>query len=147
LDKFGSRFPALYTRDDLRFLDRVSGHIRRIESPYEQALAFAALFRSCLKRQPRGVFTVSGDLSHYDAGRRDLRLSLEEHFIEQIEVFNAVVFDNGRKNQGMRSDVFDLPSRKVDLVYLDRALCAARGAIKRLRRLTAGDLSSVRIRH
>jgi adenine-specific DNA-methyltransferase len=103
----------------LRFLDRVSGNIRQIESPYEQALAFAALFRSCLKRQLRGVFTVSGDLSHYDAGRRDLRLSLEEHFIEQIEVFNAVVFDNGRKNQGMRSDVFDLPSRKVDLVYLD----------------------------
>jgi adenine-specific DNA-methyltransferase len=110
---------VFYTRDDLRFLDRVSGNIRQIESPYEQALAFAALFRSCLKRQPRGVFTVSGDLSHYDDGRRDLRLSLEEHFIEQIEVFNAVVFDNGRKNRVMRSDVFDLPSRKVDLVYLD----------------------------
>jgi DNA adenine methylase/adenine-specific DNA-methyltransferase len=110
---------VFYTRDDLRFLDRVSGNIQQLESPYEQALAFASLFRSCLKRQPRGVFTVSGDLSHYDDGRRDLRLSLEEHFLEQIEVFNAAVFDNGRKNQVMRSDVFDLPRRKVDLVYLD----------------------------
>jgi adenine-specific DNA-methyltransferase len=27
------------------------------------------------------VFTVSGDLSHYDDGRRDLKLSLEEHFL------------------------------------------------------------------
>jgi adenine-specific DNA-methyltransferase len=108
-----------YTKEDLRFLDRVSGNIRRLENYHEQALAFAAIFRSCLKRQPRGVFTISGDLRHYDDGRRDLKLSLEEHFLEQIEVFNAAVFDNGRRNQALRSDVFELPNRKVDLVYLD----------------------------
>jgi adenine-specific DNA-methyltransferase len=108
-----------YTKEDLRFLDRVSGNIRQLENSHEQALAYAAIFRSCLKRQPRGVFTISGDLSHYDDGRRDLRLSLEEHFLEQIEVFNAAVFDNGRRNRALRSDVFDLPKRKVDLVYLD----------------------------
>ena len=110
---------VFYTLEDLRFLDRVSGNIRQLQDPYQQALAFAALFRSCLKRQPRGVFTISGDLSHYDDGRRDLRLSIEEHFLEQIEVYNAAVFDNGRKNQAMRSDLFELPRRKVDLVYLD----------------------------
>ncbi len=110
---------VFFTMDDLQFLDRVSGNIRQLENPYEQALAFAALFRSCLKRQPRGVFTLSGDLSHYDDGRRDLRLSLEEHFLEQIEIFNATVFDNGHKNKSIRSDVFHLPTHKVDLVYLD----------------------------
>ena len=110
---------VFYTKDDLRFLDRVSGNIRQLEDPFDQALAFAALFRSCLKRQPRGVFTVSGDLSRYDDGRRDLRLSLEEHFIEQIEVYNKAVFDNGRRNKALRSDVFELPRRKADLVYLD----------------------------
>ncbi|QNR64909.1 DNA adenine methylase [Rhodobacter capsulatus] len=110
---------VFYTQEDLRFLDRVSGNIGQLQDPYQQALAYAALFRSCLKRQPRGVFTISGDLSHYDDGRRDLRLSVEEHFIEQIEVYNAAVFDNGRKNAALRSDLFDLPRRKVDLVYLD----------------------------
>lgn len=110
---------VFYNRDDLRFLDRVYGNIQQLGDPQEQALAFAALFRSCLKRQPRGVFTVSGDLSRYDDGRRDLQLSLEEHFIEQIDVFNSAVFDNGRRNSSVRADVFDLPIRKVDLVYLD----------------------------
>lgn len=110
---------VFFTRSDLQFLDRISGNIRQLGNVHEQALAFAALFRSCLKRQPRGVFTVSGDLSRYDDGRRDLKLSLEEHFIEQVEVFNGAVFDNGRKNQATRSDVFELPSRAVDLVYLD----------------------------
>lgn len=110
---------VFYTRPDLQFLDRISGNIGQLQDPHQQALAYAALFRSCLKRQPRGVFTISGDLSHYDDGRRDLRLSLEEHFLEQIEIYNAAVFDNGRKNQALRSDLFELPQRKVDLVYLD----------------------------
>jgi adenine-specific DNA-methyltransferase len=108
-----------YTKDDLRFLDRVYGNIQQLHDPHERALALAAVFRSCLKKQPRGVFTVSGDLSRYDDGRRDLKLTLEEHFLEQIEVFNRAVFDNGRKNVAIRSDVFDLPKRKYDLVYLD----------------------------
>lgn len=110
---------VFYTPEDLRFLDRVSGNISQLGDAHQQAIAFAALFRSCLKRQPRGVFTISGDLSRYDDGRRDLRLSIEEHFLEQIEVYNSAVFDNGRRNQALRSDLFDLPRRKVDLVYLD----------------------------
>lgn len=110
---------VFYTREDLRFLDRVYGNIVQLGDPHQQALAFAALFRSCLKRQPRGVFTVSGNLSQYDDGRRDLRLTLEEHFLEQIEVFNNAVFDNRKRNKAVRSDVFDLQTGKVDLVYLD----------------------------
>ncbi|WP_413711640.1 DNA adenine methylase [Rhizobium sp. Rhizsp82] len=110
---------VFYTRDDLQFLDRISGNIRRLEGRHEKALAYAALFRSCLKRQPRGVFTISGNLDHYDDGRRDLRLSLEEHFLEQIEVYNNAVFDNGRRNAASQGDVFDASDRKIDLVYLD----------------------------
>ena len=108
-----------YTRDDLRFLDKVSANIRRLAHPYQQALAKSALIRSCLKRQPRGVFTVSGDLSKYDDGRRDLRISLEEHFIEQIGVFNSLVFYNGHRNRAAQRNIFDLRPRSIDLVYLD----------------------------
>jgi adenine-specific DNA-methyltransferase len=108
-----------YTRDDLRFLDRVSGNMEELGNAYQQALARAALIRSCLKKQPRGVFTVSGDLSRYDDGRRDLKLSIEEHFLEQIEVFNGIVFDNGRRNLANRADIFTLKHEAVDLVYLD----------------------------
>lgn len=106
-----------YTREDLQFLDRVSANIRALENHHQQALAKAALFRSCLKRQPRGVFTVSGN--RYNDGRRDLRLSLEEHFIEQLAVFNKLVFDNGHSNSAMQADVFTVEAGEVDLVYLD----------------------------
>ncbi|WP_425419355.1 DNA adenine methylase [Oricola indica] len=110
---------VFYTREDLQFLDSISGNIRLLQHPHQQALAFSALFRSCLKRQPRGVFTLSGDLSRYDDGRRDLRLTIEEHFLEQVEVYNAAVCDNGRRNLAYRSDVFELPKKAIDLVYLD----------------------------
>jgi len=108
-----------YEPDDLRFLDRVSANIDSLENPHHQAVARAALIRSCLKKQPRGVFTVSGDLSRYDDGRRDLRLSIEEHFSEQIDAFNRVVFDNGRRHTVKRADVFSMKPTGIDLVYLD----------------------------
>jgi DNA adenine methylase/adenine-specific DNA-methyltransferase len=108
-----------YAPEDLRFLDRVSANIANLDHPHQRALALSALIRSCLKKQPRGVFTVSGDLSHYDDGRRDLRLSIEEHFLEQIEAFNRVVFDNGRRHTIKRADVFSLKPKGIDLVYLD----------------------------
>jgi adenine-specific DNA-methyltransferase len=108
-----------YNREDLRFLDRVSFNLKRLDHGQKRALAMTSLIRSCLKKQPRGVFTVSGDLSHYDDGRRDLRLSMEEHFIEQVEVFNQIVFDNGYSHTVTRSDVFDLNTDGIDLVYLD----------------------------
>jgi len=108
---------VFYTREDLRFLDRACHNIEKLEDPHRQALARAALMRSCLKKQPRGVFTVTG--SRYDDGRRDLKLSIEEHFLEQVEAFNRIVFDNGRRHTVRRADVFSLRPRGVDLVYLD----------------------------
>jgi DNA adenine methylase/adenine-specific DNA-methyltransferase len=60
-----------FTSNDLRFLDQVSANISALENPHHRAVAMAALLRSCLKKQPRGVFTVSGDLTSYDDGRRD----------------------------------------------------------------------------
>jgi DNA adenine methylase/adenine-specific DNA-methyltransferase len=109
-----------YTPEDLRFLDQTSWNIRKLTDPHEQAIARAALLRSCAKRQPRGVFTISGNLEHYKDGRRDLKLSLLEHFLEQVQVYNGAAFDNGQGNSAHCGDVFDwqLPE-PPDLVYMD----------------------------
>jgi adenine-specific DNA-methyltransferase len=108
-----------FAPEDLRFLDAIWARLRRLRDPYKKALALSALIRSCLKRQPRGVFTVAGDPEHYKDGRRDLRLSLREHFLEQVEVFNRGVFDNGRRNRALHGDVFAIDPTGFDLVYMD----------------------------
>ncbi len=107
-----------YTPQDLRFLDRVWWNLGLL-SELPRTVALSALLRSCVKRQPRGVFTVSGDLANYDDGRRDLRLSLREHFAEQLAAYNACVFSNGRRNLALHGDVFAIESSDFDLVYLD----------------------------
>ncbi len=107
-----------YTKDDLRFLDRVSWNLQKLTDKYKRAIALSAMIRSCAKRQPRGVFTVAGDPERYKDGRRDLRLSIKEHFLEHVEAYNASAFDNERENQSQRCDVF-AAENQVDLVYLD----------------------------
>ncbi len=108
-----------FSDDDLAFLDTVWSNLARLRSKYKRALAIAAMARACVKRQPRGVFTVAGGCAHYDDGRRDLRLSLKEHFAESVTAYNQVVFDNGRNCRSLRMDVLTGRFPAVDLVYLD----------------------------
>lgn len=110
---------VFFTPADLRFLDNVWSNLSSLPTHYHRSLALAALIRACFKRQPRGVFTVAGDPEHYKDGRRDLRLTLREHFIESVSVYNNVVFDNGQANKAIRSDVFEIQIPEVDLVYMD----------------------------
>ena len=105
-----------FTEDDLRFLDSAWSHIDQM-SGHKKDLAISALVLSAARRQPRGVFTFT-DL-RYDDGRRDLRLSLQEHFRERAQEYNRAVFDSSRPCTALRSDVFDLPAAPHDLVYLD----------------------------
>jgi DNA adenine methylase/adenine-specific DNA-methyltransferase len=65
------------------------------------------------------VFTVAGDPERYKDGRRDVQLSLREHFVEHVAAYNACCFDNGKPNRVTCGDVFDLEPRHVDLVYMD----------------------------
>jgi DNA adenine methylase/adenine-specific DNA-methyltransferase len=110
-------FGGIYFTDaDLRFLDSAWSNIDRMDG-HRRALAIAALVLSAARRQPRGVFTVTG--LRYDDGRRDLRLPLREHFAERAAEYNGVVFDSGQPCAVSSCDVFDLPTGGYDVVYLD----------------------------
>ncbi len=118
LDTFSGIF---FSESDLQFLDTVSFNLSKLANKSKVALAKAALIRSCLKKQPRGVFTISGDTKKYDDGRRDLRLTISEHFREQIDIYNGIVFETSKKHKSFHGDIFDFNNSKYrpDLVYLD----------------------------
>ena len=110
-------FDGLYfTAEDRRFLDSAWSHIDGLTG-HKQALAISALVLAAARKQPRGVFTFT-DL-RYDDGRRDLHLSLREHFRERATDYNQVVFDSGQPSTARSGDVFDLDPQPYDLVYLD----------------------------
>jgi len=110
-----------FTAGDLAFLDLIWDRLDDLNDQYAREMAICALIRASMKRQPRGVFTV-GNLpdgsQRYDDGRRDMRLTLRDHFLEQIQVINRVVFD-GPRCIAERRDALTLPREPVDLVYLD----------------------------
>ena len=108
-----------FTPEELRFLDNVWANLGLIDDEFQRSLVITAMCRAALKRQPRGVFTVAnGKAARYHDGRRDLRLTLQEHFIESMELLRSVPYDDGRPHRALCMDVFDLPI-EYDLVYLD----------------------------
>ena len=117
-------FAGLYfTHEDRAFLDSAWSNIECLQGP-KRSLAIAALVLAAARKQPRGVFTIT-DL-RYDDGRRDLHLSLREHFLETAAAYNAVVFDNGRPCKATHANVFDIDAAGYDLVYLDPPYAPAR---------------------
>lgn len=112
-------FQGLYFTDqENTWLENITAQIRDLQDSYKQSMAYAALARACLRKRPRGLFTYTG--LRYDDGRKDLQLSLEEQFLNGVELFNRAVFDNGQVNQCYNLDVFSLPkSLSFDLVYID----------------------------
>lgn len=117
-DSFVSKtFEGLYFSDeDNEFIDTVRSNLNRLHNRYKKAIAQASLVRACLKKRPRGIFTYTG--YRYDDGRRDLKLSLKEQFIEAIQQINASVFSNGKENKSCHGDAMNVRA-KADLVYID----------------------------
>ena len=108
---------VFFSPDDLAFLDSAWSHISKMDGD-KRALAISALVLSAARKQPRGVFTISGDLSSYDDGRRDLRISMRDHFIEHSGDYNRAVF-SGPLAQVARQEASQMETRSYDLVYLD----------------------------
>jgi DNA adenine methylase len=110
-------FKNLYfEKKDNEFLDNARANINLLSSPEKKAIALAALTRACMKKRARGIFTYTG--KRYDDGRRDLQLSLQEHFEENVASFNNAVFNNGKVNKSYNEDIFNL-NVEADLVYFD----------------------------
>ena len=110
-------YKALYYSDeDNCFIDTVRANLSKLECETKKALAISALVRACMKKRPRGIFAYTGH--RYNDGRKDLMLSLQEHFINAIHKFNNAVFDNGFINKSFNGDA--MQSRiKADIVYID----------------------------
>ena len=112
-----STFENLYfNNEDNRTIDQIRSNINSLLNRKKRAIATSALVRACMKKRPRGVFTYVGD--RYDDGRKDLKLSIEDHFRDAVGLINSAVFDNGRNNRARWGDALTV-RWKPDLVYID----------------------------
>lgn len=114
------RFAGLYfTDDDNRLIDILRTNIAKMDDEYKRAIAMTALIRACTKKRPRGLFTYVGLDDKYNDGRRDLQISMEQQFLENVEAVNNAIFDNGCANSSIWGDAMSVPGEIPDLVYID----------------------------
>lgn len=105
-----------FPQEDHAFLDATWSHLNEI-SQYKRAIAISAMCLAAARKQPRGVFTITD--VRYDDGRRAMHTKLIDLFLEAAEQYNSAVFDNGKANRSICSDVFDIDPTNFDLVYFD----------------------------
>jgi len=111
-------FAGLYfNEEDCGFVDSTYANIQELQSETKRSLALASLCRACMKKRPRGIFTFVGDKGR--DGRRDLKISMRQQFVEAVDLFNGAVFSNRKRNLATCRDVFQTSTRGVDLVYID----------------------------
>jgi DNA adenine methylase/adenine-specific DNA-methyltransferase len=105
-----------FPQEDHAFLDSIWSHLDEI-SEYKRAIAISSLCLAAARKQPRGVFTITD--VRYDDGRKTMHTPLRNLFIQAVEQYNSAVFDNGKNNRALCSDVFDIDCSDFDLVYFD----------------------------
>lgn len=119
-------FRGFYYKDrENAWLDMAITNIGLIRNRRKRALALHALFQSCLIKRPFNLFhrrnlnmrlaRVKRDFNNQKSWNRPFRMRFEQFAREA----NVAVFSNGRDNTALNYDVFDIPSRTYDLVYLD----------------------------
>jgi len=105
-----------YDKNDSIMIDNIRNNINNLSSLTDKNIALGALIRSCIKKRPRGIFAYTG--LRYNDGRKDLRLSINEHFLSNIDIINNAVFSNKKKNKAMNKDCMEV-RECADLVYID----------------------------
>jgi DNA adenine methylase len=116
-DYVRTTFKDLYFSDeDNYFIDLVRTRIAMLPEDMEKTVARSALIRACMKKRARGIFTYVG--LRYDDGRRDMQISLREHFTDAVRRLNDAVFDNGQDNVSLNGDALGVKV-EADIVYID----------------------------
>ena len=111
------KFEGLYfDKNNCKMIDNINNNIQLLNDSVQKFIAQTALIRACIKKRHRGIFAYTG-LNH-DDGRKDLRLSINEHFIQNVDIINKAIFDNKKNNKVFMKNCVEV-LYTPDLVYID----------------------------
>ena len=113
-----------FTDEENRWLDVVSTNIRRMDNPYKQAIAYFALFQSCIIKRPynlfhrRNLYVRLQEVERSFGNKKTWDTPFEVHFRKFVEEANNAVFDNGENCRSINRNIFDVEP-VYDFVYID----------------------------
>lgn len=113
-----------YTDEENAWLDVVSKNIRNMEDPYKQAIAYFALFQSCIIKRPynlfhrKNLYVRLNDVERSFGNKKTWDTPFDVHFRKFVGEANRAVFNNGRECMSMNCDALGV-ANNYDLVYID----------------------------
>ena len=127
-------FHDIYFMDEEnKWPDIIVTNIRKVRNMYKQAIAYYALFQSCIIKRPynlfhrKNLYIRTAEVERSFGNKKTWDTPFEEHFIRFVREANNAVFDNGKNNHALCSDIFDVTIPKIDLVYIDTPYISANG--------------------
>lgn len=113
-----------YTDEENHWLDVVRYNISTIKNEYKRAIAWFALFQSCIIKRPYNLFHRKNlyvrlmDVQRSFGNKKTWDTPFETHFRAFVKEANLAVFDNGTECRVLNMDALCIPNT-YDLVYID----------------------------
>jgi adenine-specific DNA methylase len=121
-----------FLREENRWLDVVCQNIPKIEDGYKRAIAYHALFQSCIVKRPynlfhrKNLYMRTAEVKRGFGNKATWDTSFDEHFIRFVKEANEAVFDSGFPCRVLCGDALAVPG-DFDLVYIDTPYLNSRG--------------------
>jgi len=121
-----------FTDGENQWIDVVVTNISQLENLYKRALAYYALFQSCIIKRPFNLFHRKNLYLRFSEVERNFGnkttwdTPFETHFRKFVAEANQAVLSNGLQNKALNLDVFDIEGA-FDLVYIDTPYISKKG--------------------
>ncbi len=121
-----------FTDEENRWVDMIVTNINLFDDIYKKALAYFALFQSCIIKRPfnlfhrKNLYLRFSDVERNFGNKATWDTPFESHFIKFVDEANQAVFSNGKQNRALNLDVFDIEG-EFDLVYIDTPYISKNG--------------------
>ncbi len=113
-----------FTDDENKWLDIITTNIKNLHNEYKQALAYYALFQSCIIKRPynlfhrKNLYIRMAEVERSFGNKKTWDRSFEYYFKKFSSEANLAIFDNGNENKSFHADIFDI-NYSADLIYID----------------------------
>ncbi len=121
-----------FTDEENQWIDVVVTNIGQLENLYKRALAYYALFQSCIIKRPFNLFHRKNLYLRFSKVERNFGnkttwdTPFDTHFRNFVAEVNQAVFSNGLQNKALNLDVFDI-EEKFNLIYIDTPYISKKG--------------------
>lgn len=123
-----------YTDNENIWLDEIIYNIHQLDDDYKQALAYFALFQSCIIKRPYNLFHRANlylrlsDVKRSFGNKSTWDKPFEDYFKHFAEEANNAIFSNGSRCTSYNQDALSVDEAGIDLLYLDTPYISDRGS-------------------